>query len=72
MSVQRRCEQIAMNCGSYRAHEESDRSPGSCLDCAHYDANRHSCVPVSYTHLDVYKRQAVYMLPLENKNRAWV
>ena len=44
MSVQRRCEQIAMNCSSYRAHEDSDRSPGSCLDCAHYDANRHSCV----------------------------
>ncbi len=27
MSVQRRCEQIAMNCGSYRAHERIPTDP---------------------------------------------
>ena len=39
MSVERRCKQIAMNCAAYRTHEDSDLSPGSCLDCAHYDAS---------------------------------
>ena len=44
MSVERRCKQIAMNCAAYRTHEDSDLSPGSCLDCAHYDAKLHGCV----------------------------
>ena len=49
---------------------------GSAVIAQHYGAGQyedvseatHTCMPVSYTHLDVYKRQTLVMLPSSSTN----
>ena len=37
----------------------------------HVDKTRGACVPVSYTHLDVYKRQAMNYVDVYQKNQEY-
>ena len=46
------CRILDVYAGSFSVVEKADQSPVTAADLA-----AHDCIPVSYTHLDVYKRQ---------------